>query len=84
MYECEQTGKDEYDSSKKEDEQEPEATGSIFQGLRAASSRANIVDVDSSGGSGQKEKASSPTRDRCCFRGIKMPRGSCKVQSTSI
>ena len=35
MYECEQTGKDEYDSSKKEDEQEPEATGSIFQGLRA-------------------------------------------------
>ncbi len=29
------TGKDEYDASKKEDEKEPEATGSVFQGLRA-------------------------------------------------
>ncbi|EMD37151.1 hypothetical protein CERSUDRAFT_115067 [Gelatoporia subvermispora B] len=29
------TGKDEYDASKKEDEQQPKATGSIFQGLRA-------------------------------------------------
>ncbi|CAL1709408.1 unnamed protein product [Somion occarium] len=29
------TGKDEYEASKREDEQEPEATGSIFQGLRA-------------------------------------------------
>ncbi|THH29159.1 hypothetical protein EUX98_g5023 [Antrodiella citrinella] len=30
-----QTGKDEYDASKKEDSKQPEATGSIFQGLRA-------------------------------------------------
>ncbi|OCH90810.1 hypothetical protein OBBRIDRAFT_834709 [Obba rivulosa] len=29
------TGKDEYDASKKEDEKQPKATGSIFQGLRA-------------------------------------------------
>ncbi|KAI0933780.1 hypothetical protein AcW1_005516 [Taiwanofungus camphoratus] len=29
------TGKDEYDASKKEDEKQPEATGSVFQGLRA-------------------------------------------------
>lgn len=29
------TGKDEYDASRKEDEKEPAATGSIFQGLRA-------------------------------------------------
>ena len=30
-----QTGKDEYDVSKKEDEAQPKSTGSIFQGLRA-------------------------------------------------
>jgi hypothetical protein len=30
-----QTGKDEYDASKKEDDAQPKATGSIFQGLRA-------------------------------------------------
>ncbi|KAJ6495551.1 hypothetical protein C8R47DRAFT_1213045 [Mycena vitilis] len=35
------TAKDEYDASKKEDEQQPFATGSIFQGLRA--------DIDGSG-----------------------------------
>ncbi|KAL6309180.1 hypothetical protein BKA93DRAFT_925530 [Sparassis latifolia] len=29
------TGKDEYDASKKEDEKQPEMTGSVFQGLRA-------------------------------------------------
>ncbi|OBZ66504.1 hypothetical protein A0H81_13686 [Grifola frondosa] len=29
------TGKDEYDASKKEDEKQPKATGSVFQGLRA-------------------------------------------------
>ncbi|KAH8102310.1 hypothetical protein BXZ70DRAFT_1017278, partial [Cristinia sonorae] len=29
------TGKDEYDASKREDSKQPEATGSIFQGLRA-------------------------------------------------
>lgn len=30
-----QTGKDEYDASKKEDERSPQGTGSVFQGLRA-------------------------------------------------
>ena len=30
-----QTGKDEYDSSKKEDETQHKATGTVFQGLRA-------------------------------------------------
>ncbi|RDB24786.1 hypothetical protein Hypma_008085 [Hypsizygus marmoreus] len=34
-YELIYTAKDEYDASKKEDEQQPFATGSIFQGLRA-------------------------------------------------
>ncbi|KAH9951982.1 hypothetical protein B0H21DRAFT_817732 [Amylocystis lapponica] len=29
------TGKDEYDASRKEDEKQPESTGSVFQGLRA-------------------------------------------------
>ncbi|KAF5386054.1 hypothetical protein D9615_002424 [Tricholomella constricta] len=40
-YELIYTAKDEYDASKKEDEQQPSATGSIFQGLRA--------DLDGSG-----------------------------------
>lgn len=30
-----QTGKDEYDSSKSEDETKPNAAGSVFQNLRA-------------------------------------------------
>ncbi|KAF7792228.1 hypothetical protein EIP86_003262 [Pleurotus ostreatoroseus] len=34
-YELIYTGKDEYDASRKEDEQYPHATGSVFQGLRA-------------------------------------------------
>ncbi|KAF9644423.1 hypothetical protein BDM02DRAFT_3272450 [Thelephora ganbajun] len=40
-YELIYTGKDEYDASKKEDDTQPKATGTIFQGLRA--------DLDGSG-----------------------------------